>query len=71
MDIIKKVRDCPTCGQSLHFVKLEKQPMKLVKSEKDKDMNKETFAIFEIWDCLNCNEEWKFDIQQGGWKLIS
>jgi len=71
MDNIKKERVCPTCGQSLHFVKSEKQLIKLVKSEKDEDMNEETFAIFEIWNCLNCNGEWEFDIKKGGWKIRS
>ncbi len=68
MNNIKKERVCPTCGQSLHFVKSEKQPVKLVKSEKDKEMNEETFAIFEIWNCLNCNEEMQFDVNNGIWK---
>ena len=71
MDHIKNERVCPTCGQFLHFVKSEKQPIEHVKSERDKEMNKKTFAIFEIWNCLNCNEEWEFDIKKGGWKLIS
>ena len=71
MDNIKKERVCPTCGQSLHFVKSEKQHIKLVKSEKDEDMNEKPFARMEIWNCLNYNEEWEFDIKKGGWKLIS
>ena len=61
MDNIKKERVCPICRQSLHFVK----------SEKEEDMNEKTFAIFEIWNCLNCNEEWEFDIKKGGWKVRS
>lgn len=71
MDNIKKERVCPICGQPLHFVKSETQPIKLVKSEKDEDMNEKTFAIFEIWNCLNCNGEWEFDIKKGGWKARS
>jgi len=62
MDSIKKERVCPTCEQSLHLVKSEKQPIEHVKSEKDKEMNKKTFAIFEIWNCLNC------DVNNAIWK---
>ena len=65
---IKKERVCPTCGQSLDFVKSEKQPIEPVKSEKDEDMNEKTFSIFEIWNCLNCDEEFEFDVKKGIWK---
>ncbi|MCK5459420.1 MAG: hypothetical protein KAI20_05975 [Thermoplasmatales archaeon] len=68
MDSIKKERVCPTCGQPLHLVKSEKQPIEHVNSEKDKEMNKKTFAIFEIWNCLNCNEEMEFDVNNAIWK---
>jgi hypothetical protein len=68
MDYIKKERVCPCCGQSLHLVKSLKQPKKHVKSEKDKEQNRKTFAMFEIWNCLNCNEEMQFDVDNAIWK---
>ena len=42
---------CPTCGK----------PMDFIKSKEDHDNNK-PFNRWEIWKCLNCNEEWEVDL---------
>ena len=45
-------RSCPTCGQPMNFVKFRK----------DINKNKKSFNRWQIWNCLNCNEEWEVDV---------
>ena len=45
-------RFCPTCGK----------PMELVRVEEDSDKQGDPFAKWEIWHCLNCNEDWQINL---------
>ena len=56
---------CPTCGQSMKFLKSEK---KSKDSKINEDATEEDFDITQIWHCLNCSEEWKMDIIKNIWR---
>ena len=64
-------RKCPTCGQSMDFVKSEKKSIDLSKpkkSNKYEDKNVKGYDVMEIWRCLNCSEEWEIDIYRNIWR---
>lgn len=61
MDDKKIKRYCPDCRYQMEFIK----------SEKDVEIDGKSLNMLEIWNCLNCNEEWEFDIEEGNWKLKS
>ena len=68
---MKSVKDkeiCPTCGQTMKFLKSEKQPIKSAKTKIDKDVNEDNFDISEIWHCLNCSKKWESDIKRNIWR---
>jgi hypothetical protein len=59
---------CPTCGQTMKFLKTHKHSKKLVEEQVDENINGESFDISEIWHCLNCSEEWQTDIKRNIWR---
>jgi len=65
----KKKEACPTCGQPMHFLDSKKPSIEFIKSGKIEGIDKKPFAFLETWNCLNCDEEWEFNIKKGGWKL--
>lgn len=68
--IMKKY--CPDCRYRMKFVKTEKQSPEFLKFIKtDKNSKEEEFNFLEIWNCLNCNENWEFDTITGSWKIKS
>ena len=61
-------KPCPTCGQTMKFIKTEKQPKKIENSSKENNVKDEAYDISQIWHCLNCSEEWKNDIIKNIWR---
>ena len=49
---IQKHKFCPTCGKPMEHKETIEKPM-----DDDKP-----FQRFEIWNCLNCSEEWQIEI---------
>jgi len=70
MDDKKRKKYCPDCRYRMEFIKFEKQPAEFLKFLKsDKNLGVEEFDLLEIWNCLNCNENWEFDTTTGSWKI--
>ncbi len=68
----KKIKQlCPTCGQPMVFVKSLKKPInhpESINSKEHKDENDTGYAIYEIWNCLNCNKSWELEIYNNIWR---